>query len=139
LIKSTEINQKTHPGDSALTLGIKSGRVQAVRLMLARGADANLADKEGLAALHHAVQSGSLELLSAVLRHSQRPLDLEARDARHGATPLVLAARQAGGNTQLLELLLVNKASTAAQDFEGERFCSFRETTLFLNMRTQHY
>lgn len=107
-------------GDTALTLGIKCLRVQAVRTMLVRGADPNLADRDGFTALHHAVNTCSLEMVAAVLRHALKPLDLEARDALSGATPLILAAKQSARCTDIVELLLVNKVSTATQDDEGK-------------------
>lgn len=102
-----------------MTLGIKCLRVQAVRTMLARGADPNIQDVDGLTALHHAVNTCSLEMVAAIFRHSLKPLDLECRQLSDGSTPLILATKQALRSTDILELLLVNKASTAAQDNEG--------------------
>ncbi|KAG6439840.1 hypothetical protein O3G_MSEX001131, partial [Manduca sexta] len=63
--------------------------IKVIRYLVAAGCDVNLADLEGMTALHMAAQRGAAEACSALAAAPDAALD--ARDAG-GWTPLVWAA-----------------------------------------------
>jgi ankyrin repeat protein len=80
---------------------VKSGDVAAVRSLLERGADPNVAQGDGLTALHLAAQDGKLEIARVLLGAKAA---VSARTRIGGYTPLHLAA--GGGHTDLVGALL---------------------------------
>ena len=75
-------------GMTPLTLAVKRGSVECVRVLLDARADATLRDAQGETALHHAADGESLEIVRAVLDAGG---DVSAQDAS-GNTPLMRAA-----------------------------------------------
>jgi ankyrin repeat protein len=79
------------------------GRAEIVGLLLSRGADPNVQDHEGHAALHLAGIYGRDDVVTALLEHGGE-LDLELRDD-YGRTPLLLVARESGSEVAARALL----------------------------------
>ena len=100
--KGYPINYRTHSqGRTALQYAINSGSVSATLRLIDRGADVNLADRDGVAPLHLAASKGNLEMIHALLdahayanamtMNGQTPLDRAYDDddaacvlAKHG-------------------------------------------------------
>ena len=81
--------------DSPLLDATTRGDVAAVRSLLAEGADPNLAQGDGLTALHLAAQEGNLEIAEILLGAGAM---VEAQTRIGGYTALHLASRRAHGS-----------------------------------------
>lgn len=75
------------PDDSLLSLAVSSEAEEAAFALIESGADVHFADSNGKTALHHAAESGSFELIQALL---EAGADLEAK-TQAGFTPAMLA------------------------------------------------
>jgi len=97
------------PADSPLIDATKRGDVAAVRSLLAEGADPNVAQGDGLTALHLAAQEGNLEIAEVLLGGGAM---VEAQTRIGGYTPLHLAS--GGAHTSLVGALLEAGANAGA-------------------------
>src|SRR6185436_20350792 len=79
---------------------VKSGNVEAVRVALQKRADVNLAEADGMTALHWAARNNDLASARLLLRAGANT----KATTRYGVTPLALAAQN--GSAQMLDLLL---------------------------------
>ncbi len=95
--------------DSPLLEATKRGDVAAVRSLLEEGADPNVAQGDGLTALHLAVQEGNLEMAEVLLGAGAR---VEAKTRIGGYTPLHLASR--GAHTSVVRALIEAGADPGA-------------------------
>jgi ankyrin repeat protein len=103
-------------GNVALGLAAFFGRASTTRLLLARGADVNVAARNFMKVqpLHAAVASGNVDVVRAVL--AARP-DVNARQ-QVGYTPLMGAA--SGGNVEMVTLLLEAGADPTLASEDGK-------------------
>lgn len=85
------------------------GDVAAVRALLEEGADPNVAQGDGLTALHVAAQEGNLKIARLLL---DAGANVEAKTRIGGYTPLHLASR--GAHTTVVSTLLGAGANTGA-------------------------
>ena len=69
------------------------GSSEVVKLLLKRGAQLSLSDKQGQSAMHYAVWGGEAKCVKQVVSRSGRAV-LSQRD-RWGRTPLLIAAAKA--------------------------------------------
>jgi ankyrin repeat protein len=92
----------------------KSGDAAGVRALLAKQADVNAAEADGMTALHWAAKRDDAELGDALLRAGANP----NAATRYGVTPLALAATN--GSARFVELLLRAHADANAASPEGE-------------------
>ena len=95
--------------DSPLLDATKQGDVAAVRALLADGADPNVAQGDGLTALHLAAQGGNLEIAEVLLGAGAM---VEAQTRIGGYTPLHLAS--GGGHASVVGALLEAGANAGA-------------------------
>ena len=79
---------------------VKSGNVEAVRTLLQKRVDVNLAESDGMTALHWAARNNDLASARLLLRAGAKT----KATTRYGVTPLALAAQN--GSAQMLDLLL---------------------------------
>jgi hypothetical protein len=91
--------QSTGSGRRALNYAALGNRVAAVRLLLARGASINLANRTGFTPVLHAVEGGANEAL-AVLIEAGADITIASAAA---ITPLAMAQRR--GNQAAVKLL----------------------------------
>lgn len=109
-----DLNQQHATAGTALMFACGRGNLEAVRLFLRHGADANCVHKDvQLTALHLAAGGGYLEICDELLKHSA---SLEAKD-NQGWTPLMFCAQE--GRLECLEFLLQHGADANATDFAG--------------------
>src|SRR5688572_13132812 len=78
------------PPDAPVADAARRGDVEAVRALIARGADVNVAQGDGMSALHWAAVRDQVELVDVLLRAGA---DVEAGTRIGGYTPLHVAAR----------------------------------------------
>ena len=95
--------------DSPLLDATKRGDEAAVRSLLAEGADPNVAQGDGLTALHLAAQAGNLEIAELLLAGGAK---VEAQTRIGGYTPLHLASQGAHG--AVVSVLLAAGANAGA-------------------------
>jgi ankyrin repeat protein len=89
----------------------ESGQAAVLETMLARGFDANAADKEHVTPLHRAAMAGAVDAVHVLLRHGA---DVAAQDGMFSAPPLVWAVegrsesrrRNAGDHVGVARLLI---------------------------------
>ncbi|MHC4167917.1 MAG: ankyrin repeat domain-containing protein [Planctomycetota bacterium] len=90
------------------------GRLDAVRSLLEKGAEANTKDKRGETPLHYAAQHGGIRFAKLLIANGA---EINARNHR-GETPLCVAVRW--GYQDIAELLLENGADINAKDSGGK-------------------
>jgi ankyrin repeat protein len=102
-------------GFTPLGLGAFFRHPEAVRLLLAHGAQVNVASQNAqrVAPLHSAVAGGTVEIVRELLAHGA---DVHAREG--GFTPLHGAAAE--GNEEMVHLLLAHGADPAARSDAGK-------------------
>eukprot|EP01065_Artemidia_motanka_P042018 TRINITY_DN5553_c0_g1_i1.p1 TRINITY_DN5553_c0_g1~~TRINITY_DN5553_c0_g1_i1.p1 ORF type:complete len:435 (+),score=32.30 TRINITY_DN5553_c0_g1_i1:28-1332(+) len=101
-------------GHTALhTAALLAGRSEALRALLAAGADDSAATPDGSRPLHCAAFAGRGDVLRLLLEHGADP---DVQD-KSGATPLMIAA--GAGHTSLVRTLLTVGASTHIVDLRG--------------------
>lgn len=106
-------------GWTALMIAAREARNPLLKLLLARGADPNIANNEGQAALAIALDhGGDPETVRALL---ERGAEVNARD-KEGATPLMEAVNRMGsrmGSAESMRTLLARQADVHARALNG--------------------
>jgi ankyrin repeat protein len=105
--------EATSPYGTALTFAAMSGNAPAIKFLLSRGANVNVARVDGLTPLALASRAGVTEAVQDLL---SRKADINAQD-NDGATPLIFAARE--GNQEVGNLLLASGARVDGADRHG--------------------
>ncbi|XP_044076805.1 KN motif and ankyrin repeat domain-containing protein 4-like [Siniperca chuatsi] len=100
--------RSSQTGQTALHLAVRHGRVVMVRLLLSRGADANIQDSQGTTALMFASERGHTHIARLLLERSQ--CDLTLTDKR-GRTALSIAMQ--GSHTDTAALLQAHAKARA--------------------------
>ncbi|XP_068167208.1 histone-lysine N-methyltransferase EHMT1a isoform X2 [Antennarius striatus] len=111
---SKYINSQDDGGWTPITWAIEYKHREVVRLLLARGADVNLRDKEENVCLHWAALSGCDDIAQALLEAN---CDLNAVNI-HGDSPLHVAARE--NHLECVMLFLSHGADVNQTNREGE-------------------
>jgi ankyrin repeat protein len=102
-------------GSTALHLAVRSKSVEAVELLLQRGAKADNRSGDGWTALMQAAFSGNANMVQALVAAGA---DVQAREPRHGNTPLIVAAI-ADRNVEAVAELLASGADVELAAFDG--------------------
>ena len=97
----SDINIK-HEGKSILSIAIKDGKVELVRLLLEKGADGSATDNDGRTALVLASARGNTEIVRLLLEKGADTVINDQDDKN--ALPILFAIE--AGNKQMVELLL---------------------------------
>ena len=92
---------KGDDGRTALYYEVRSVHLDAIRLLIEKGADINVRDSEGASLLDDAVWTGSVDTVALLLAHGAR---LDEPDPETGATPINEAAYR--GNAEVVQYLL---------------------------------
>ena len=103
------IDAKNGAGATALMAAATNGSPDAVRLLLEKGADANVRSKLGETPLGNAAGAGNAETVKMLL---DRGADVNSRNSR-GYSPLMLAAGSDAMNADIVKLLLAKGADTS--------------------------
>lgn len=101
-------------GELALTAAARNGCVDAVNILMSRGAQIDARNRQGYTALWLAVKEGHWSVVEQLLQRGAL-VDEPLGQARK--TPLMIAAEE--GHLELLELLLARGAALEAEDHEG--------------------
>lgn len=109
-IPGVNLEQASRNGDTAIMLAAFKGNVDAVKALLAKGAQVNRA---GWTALHYGAASGNNAILKLLLEHQAR---VDA-PAPNGTTALMMAAR--GGHIYSVKLLLDAGADPLLKNQQG--------------------
>jgi len=104
--------------EELLLAAVMNDDSDAVRELLAKGADPNAANGRGETALFTAALRGSQPVVSALIEKGAR---VNLPNAKDGFTPLIAAAF--AGNTDIGEILIANKAAVNARDQRGGNRC----------------
>src|SRR3954469_17787761 len=84
-----DVNMRTrYSGDTALGSASSFAQVEMVRLLLARGADPNIGDKDNLTPLQLAAYHGNLAIVRMLLKAGA---NVNSEDSRYGYTALASA------------------------------------------------
>lgn len=111
-------------GQTPLARAVREGKVDAVRCLLAKGAQVDRPDRFGARPLHRAARGGNLAVAELLLSEGA---DVEGRDGK-GLTPLHLAAVY--GSEEMVEFLAGHGADIdALSGTEGDKV---RETALLM-------
>ena len=119
------VNRHDEMGNSALALAASRGYKQAVRLLLAAGADPFSRNNRGQSCLHRVVGRGDMSLVEEVISHVRKhhlkltKRFVNAQDA-NGDTALHYAAME--NNKELGETLLRNGADRDITNRQGKAF-----------------
>ncbi|AIF82025.1 ankyrin [endosymbiont of Acanthamoeba sp. UWC8] len=109
-----DVNSQDYFGTTALHVAARNGYMEIAKLLLARGADVNLTDKEGETPLHNSILTmHCLELIPLLMG---RGANIHARRAEEGSTVLHLAART--GEVKIYKCLLEFGADPDMRTFE---------------------
>ena len=100
--------------DTALLRAAEAGSALGVRHQIAKGANPDAADRDGVTALHYAAGTGESEPVRALLEAKADP---NVRDEYKGQTPLQLAVQ--ADSPKAVKLLLEAKADPNVPDYEG--------------------
>ncbi|HSU57334.1 MAG TPA: ankyrin repeat domain-containing protein [Candidatus Dormibacteraeota bacterium] len=103
-------------GRSELHYAARDGNSKLAQLLIGRGADANLADKNGWTPLHFAAQAQSAEVAALLLDAGAQvdPTDL------HGNTPLFKAVFESKGSGDTIKLLRTRGANPLSENKHGQ-------------------
>src|SRR5260370_33863794 len=100
----------------------RDGQASVARLLLERGADSNLGDRDGVTPLFWAVTRQRLDILTLLLAHGADPNRPDPKDREHywprtanGTTPLMEAAPF----PELVPVLLAAEADIRSRDADG--------------------
>ncbi|TAK58171.1 MAG: ankyrin repeat domain-containing protein, partial [Bacteroidetes bacterium] len=111
---SDGINKTNDNGQTPLMLAICSRNVDAVKQLVASGADVKAKDKQRMNALHYAAAVGSLDMVKYFVEEQKLDVKSEASEA---VTPLHVAASM--DKPEIVEYLLLNGAKLDAKTSEG--------------------
>lgn len=111
------LNTLGYDGNTPIQTAIVEGRIDAVRLLLAKHANVNVKNSLGSAPLHQILSNNpNISLINLFLKAGA---DINIRDKK-GRTPLELAIQQAGLTSDVVALLLTQKAiDVNARDNDG--------------------
>ena len=106
------VNDVTKDKTTPLMLAAKRNRPEVVEFLLKKGANLDMKNRKGKAAMHYAAQYGSLEVLKVLFKHlSKKTLEQPGPEKM---TPLIVAATK--GQLQAVELLLNQGANPKKRD-----------------------
>ncbi|KAL9961124.1 hypothetical protein ACROYT_G030015 [Oculina patagonica] len=108
------IDSITNKGSTALMIAARHDKLQAVKCLLAKGANPSLEDNNGWNLLHHASQGDNPVIIELMLSHVPNIDSIN----NEGVTALMLAA--ANGKLQAVEYLLAKGANPSLEDNDGE-------------------
>lgn len=128
LEEGASVNVQDHAGESALTASIKSKNFEAMKLLLAAGADFSAAQREyHMRAIHLAVAAGNIKVLEHLTSMGMDLLDCWW-DPEHKETLLHVAAES---NVEMLKLVL--SIGKSVDDFDNEGHTALHRAVLSQN------
>lgn len=104
------VNKLNDEGESPLLLAVRRSNLTIAEILLAAGADADIADSHGVLPIHIAADEGNVFIGKALIAAGA---DISQKTAE-GQTPLILAALN--GKNDFTEMLIENGADVNATD-----------------------
>src|SRR5699024_8125815 len=115
LEKSAQINAVNSDGRTALHTAISgNGNLEMVKLLVEKGADVTVKDKEGLTLVDHALSKRKMDIVMYLVEKNVDCSDLKTK----GWTLLHYAAKE--GTKQLVELLVHKGVRINAKNYDGQ-------------------
>lgn len=111
-LEKNDINAQNNHGQTPLHIAVNQNALSIIDLLIANGANPNIACKEGYTPFHIAAMNGNLAALEQM--HEKSDLELKTQD---GATAALLAARS--NNKEAANFLISKGAFAWALDFNG--------------------
>ncbi|KAL7300569.1 hypothetical protein TKK_0006563 [Trichogramma kaykai] len=111
-----QINARDKKGQTPLHYAVYKGNVRIIKSLLERGADANVADTEGLTPLHICCDSHSAYYIFRISSEKEQQVQVNARD-NLGRTPLHYAVFTC--RIDFVTMLLTKGADPNSADAEG--------------------
>lgn len=121
------INDVTKDKTTPLMLAAKRNRAEVVEFLLKKGANVDMKNRKGKAALHYAAQYGAMDALKVLFKHqSKKTLEQPGPEKM---TPLIVAATK--GHAKAVEALLEQGANVKKRD-------KLRRTALLQAVKNGH-
>ena len=114
LTHGPDIDSTTADGFTPLMIAAGHGKLQAVTLLIEKGASPSLADKYGWNSLHFASKSGNTDIIELLLLTHGPDIDSTTAD---GSTPLMIAALC--GKLQVVTFLIGKGSSPSLESNSG--------------------
>ncbi|XP_019858578.1 PREDICTED: uncharacterized protein LOC109586804 [Amphimedon queenslandica] len=106
-----DLNVKDKRNRTPLFNAVNSGSIEAVDILLTKGARSDVVSKDGETLLHCAAKSGKVEMLKFWIKRGD--YDINVKDKRK-RTPLFNAVKK--GSIEAVDILLTNRARTDVVD-----------------------
>jgi len=123
------IDEYNGQSQTALLCAAERGHADAVAVLINHGADPNIRDGGGYAALHVAASGGHAEMIVALVNNSSTDIDLRDNESR---TALFLAAE--GGHANAMEILLRHGADPNVRDANKQPILHFAAKQYLLRL-----
>lgn len=112
----TWINKKCAHGQTPLMLASLAGSADVAKILLARGADTSIGEKDGYTPFHGAAFQGRVEVGKVLLEHGLSPIDFH----KDGFTPFHRAAwGNTKGHTEFVKWLLDQGVDPELKSIDG--------------------
>lgn len=104
-------------GDTLLNKAVQADKLEIARIIVQKGANANIANNKGFTPLNNAVLNNNVEMVRLLIFHSSGGVDTNIANKDHNQTPLNNAVLK--GNIEVVEMLLRNSANPNIANKQG--------------------
>jgi ankyrin repeat protein len=118
IAKGANVNSMSRYSDTALMSACQGGFSQLVEKLVRIGADLEIVNPNGAAAIHFACKRADSNILQILLNASKNPKDYVNRKTSGGATPMIFVAEK--GSVDCGKILSRYGADLDARDGEGK-------------------
>ncbi|MFA5293580.1 MAG: ankyrin repeat domain-containing protein [Phycisphaerae bacterium] len=105
------VNSMEDSRTTPIIAAVRKGKVEKVKLLIEKGAQLNLADKDGMAPIHHAAEKGEKEIIEILVKNGA-DINLESDEDECTALGFAISKR----HKEAVEVLLNNGANINYQN-----------------------